>query len=926
MLLCLLFSFSAYAQNVKDNAAAVSIHVEDELQQSAKSNMMSSVLKIKNIGSNKFEGRLKIDLPDGLRTISGVTSLILSVKSNDSIFIPVRYLVQKGISSGNHVISYTLTDSDNNLMDRSQSVFVVEERIDLSLFVENRNMMVTNPEDSIRVSASVTNNGNKGQEVIVVFSIPTMKRGVNFVERKYFLQPQEQHRFEMSFMAQREMIAQNQFSVKVAAMYGAEKNIFGNSTIHIQNVSNHRTFEDPTGYHGLSEYYSRNEISLSHRSTNHGSGITQLNGSADIDLPAGFVNLKGNIYKYGTNRQATATNTSLSYLLGDNEYLIGNVYESLETSLSGRGAKIRLGSTQRDHVVMGFIDQNYNLFSTDPFFNDTYSFFVKGEKVLHGKPLQKILGTAVYQRDGRELSHDVISGGELLWRWQNRWSASLRLHGAVSQLMTDGSRKPSGSAEVRYNGETDGFNLSGNYYISSSHFPGNRKGVLSLQQSVSKRINDFSLNSNAYYSRFSPRSYVIPINTHTGNFMGNADIYFPRLMHVTFGLGYQHQYEHSNSYQQYQTEQSDLEMRANRLRGSMTWSSRKLGQSASLSGEIGRSNNHISDHGAEQYRINLSYSIKWFNLMTQYQHGSYYLSEQVSSGRGSRPYERFISSISVNQQFFDHKLSVMANAGLNKDYYSDFSPSGYVHAKYHLTKSFSVFVNSNWYSYKFRDMPSVNTFSNEFGLTVHLHGSRANANKKSKVKAFVYHDRNSNGIYDAGDEPAKGYPVSINKRPFITNDKGEVTYRKVPFGRYEVGQISEKGWFGDADTLKVNSFKTTLQIPLQQAGVVTGRIRYNFDSKTSMEIEPKVEGIVFQIISTDGVLKHRVSTNDDAAFTAFLPTGEYRIELIKTSLPANTTCEDAAQTVKVEPGKIIRLKPFVINVQQKKVNIKRFGE
>lgn len=93
-----------------------------------------------------------------------------------------------------------------------------------------------------------------------------------------------------------------------------------------------------------------------------------------------------------------------------------------------------------------------------------------------------------------------------------------------------------------------------------------------------------------------------------------------------------------------------------------------------------------------------------------------------------------------------------------------------------------------------------------------------------------------------------------------------------------------------------------------------------------MEIEPKVEGIIFQITSTDGVVKHRVATNDDATFTAFLPTGEYRVELIKTSLPANTTCENSLQVVEVLPGKIAKMDAFVIDVQQKKVNIRRFGD
>lgn len=922
ILLSVLFSSSVFAQ--EENGGTVRIHAESELKPSKQNNILSTVIKVVNGGERNFAGTLEIDIPDGLRSISG-NKVAVNAAAADSTFVPVRFLINPGIASGNNQIRYRLMTDDNKQVDEAGSTYAVDERIDLSLTVENRNIMITNVADSVHVSAIVMNNGNKAQDVVVVFSIPTMQKGINFVEQKIYLEPQVQHKFMMSFLPQKELIAQTQFIVKIAAMYGSDKNLFGNATVNIQNVSSSRVFEDPTSYHGLSDIYDRNAISLSHRSTNHGSGITQLNGSADVDLPAGYINLKGNIYKYGTNDQAIATNTSLSYLLGENEYMLGNVYESLETSISGRGAKVRIGSRLRDNLVVGIIDQEYNLLSNRPMFADTYAAFVKGEKHYSGS-FRKLEGDAIYQRDGREMSHDLITGGELNWDWRNRWSASMRLHAAMSRLMTDGSNTPSGSAELRYGGGSKGFNLSGNYYYSTNYFPGNRRGILSLQQSLSKKMNQFTLHSNAYYSRFTPRSHLFSINTNTANFMGDADIYFPKLKNVTFGLGYQHQYESTNSYSQYQSVDSQYNMGAHRLRGSMMWSGQKSGHSANLSGEVGRSKNSIHDDTSNQFRVNLSYSFKWINLMTQYQRGSYYVSELIASGRDDKPYKRFISSVSVNRQLFNNKLSLMANVGLNKDFYSRFSPSGYANVRYVASEWFSFFVNSNWYSYKYRDIPSINTFSNEFGLTVHLHGNRANTTKKSRVSAFVYHDNNSNGVYDAGDGPAKGYPVTINKKLFITNDKGEATYRKVPFGKYVVEQISEQGWFSKSDTLKVNKFKTTKQIALQQAGVVSGRIRYNFDSRTSMEIDPKIEGVIFQINSTDGTTRHRVSTNDDATFTAFLPTGEYTIELITASLPANTTCEVPLQMVKVEQGKIIRLEPFAIAVQQKKVNIKRFGE
>lgn len=922
-VLCVLSSLYANAQS--EDGSAVHMYVESELKPMKQSNMYSTTLKIVNEGSDSFVGKINISAPQGFRSISG-TSVDISVLAMDSVFAPIRFIQNASMSSGKSDLLYTLSSTDGVVIDSVYTSLSIEERVDMSLFVQNRNIMITNSADSIRLSAKVTNRGNKAQDVTVVFSIPNLRQGINFVEQKYYLDAQEEHQFVFSFMPHKSLLAQNHFNVRIAAMYGSEKNIFGNSSIEVQNVSDNSVFEDPLNRNGLYNSDMRNTISLSYRGDNNDGSIAQMHGSADFDLPAGYINLKGNVYKYGTSYRLMASNTSLTYMLDDNEYQVGNVYESLEASLSGRGAKITLGSPRKKSLVVGVVDQEYNLFSDRPFFEDTYSVFAKAEINSNYSSLRKAQTSVIYQRNARYMTHDVIAGGELGWLLQNNWAVSLRMHGAISNAIDGDYSKPSASAELKYNGEVKGYNLAGNYYLSSNYFPGNRRGVTLLQQSASKKIKDFSIRASAYYSMFSPRSYVYDINTKTSNLLSDADIYFPKVVNVTFGMGYQHQYEYSNGYGLSQSSISDYEMQSNRIKALMTWSSRGTGHSVNLSTEVGLSNNSSSKSNKGQQRYNLSYSYKWLNMSTQYQRGSYYISEQISSSNTNRPYERFNSSIAVNKQMFDNKFSVMASASINKDFYTDYSPSAYLNMKYGLSKWFSLFVNSYWYSYKFRGGTSVNTYSNELGVTVHLNKNRATSSRKSRVEAFVYHDYNSNGVFDDGDKPAKGYSVSIDKKGFVTNDNGKVTYRKVPYGKYAVGNISEKGWFGDADTLKVDKFSVGMDIPLQQAGVLMGQINYSFDSRTSMDIEAKIEGVVFQITSIDGTVSRRVSTNDDATFTAFLPTGEYSVELVTSSLPANTSCKEPVQIVKIESGKMIKLDTFIIEVQQRKVNIRRFGQ
>jgi len=99
------------------------------------------------------------------------------------------------------------------------------------LLADDTPVMVINPEDSVRIQVTVQNSGNTVEEVTVVFNVPNLRGASPFTELKETLAPREQKRFTYSFIPSNNLLSAGQFSVRITAMKGKEKMIFGNKTV-----------------------------------------------------------------------------------------------------------------------------------------------------------------------------------------------------------------------------------------------------------------------------------------------------------------------------------------------------------------------------------------------------------------------------------------------------------------------------------------------------------------------------------------------------------------------------------------------------------------------------------------------------------------------------------------------------------------------
>jgi len=889
--------------------------------------IVSHVLKIINSTDVSFNGAVKLDLPTDIRSLSSEMSPI-TLAPGDSTFVPFRLVVGKEVGAGRKRVCYSILDETRSPVMEREAFIEIEQREQLFLHSDEAPVMLLDPRDSVRVTVTVTNRGNIREEIALVFNIPNLQGAPAFTEVTAELDPMEQQQFMHSFPASANLLSSVQFPVHVTAMRGKEKTIFGNRTVTVQNVFSNRSFVDihPAGSPFISQGSTDNSVTLSYRQYNQASSMMQLQGGAYLDLPAGYLHLKGNIYKYSSSNIPMVTNTSLMYKLHENEFTVGSVSEQTELSLYGRGAKAMFSDKSKSkRLTVGAVDQNFNLVDSRPWFTDFYSFYAQGELGVNNRE-QGARATYVYQKNPYEKA--VYNVGSLQWRklLGKSWEVELEGHGAASRHEDVAGDKLTGAAEVRYRGDLpSGITLNGAGYFSDAYFPGNRKGTVSFTQGIVKRIkDDLNLSGSIGYNRTAPKSYAYNYSYESENSHVNAALSLPRWGRFSTSLNYSHRGEASSSYSMYLDEgpagSEKLRMNSHRLGGQWRWQSSNAKHSLFGTLEGGFFADPIGNDRPTQSKASLNYSYQWLTANVSYQKGSFYLYEYMMSSQQDRDFYRFTSSASINKDL-SKEVSLSSSMNFTRDTYQGNVPSVNLTANYFPRENLGLFLNAYWYQYRF--MNTSNIFNVQVGVTWNFSKARPSSGKKSNITARVYYDHNANGKYDEGDKPADGYLLNLDEKVFISDEEGKVRYSRVPYGEYSLKPTRAGRWFFDQKKVPVNRARTTVDIPLKQSGTLRGGIRYEI-GENSVEINPRYEGVQFTVSNDDKSFTQTIVTDGQGRFTTFLPVGEYTLTLNEKTLIEHTYCDETTVSIKIEAGKVSQLEPFVIKVQERRVNVRRF--
>ena len=280
-------------------------------ESSVNAQVISHILKITNRSEQIFTGTVLLDPLSELRSLS-LGEREISVVPDDSVFVAYRLVAGKDVGAGKKTIRYILLNGKKEKVLARETHINIEEREQIFFMTDDAPLMITRPEDSVRVHVTVNNSGNTYQEVTLVFNVPNLREAPAFTEMKITMAPMEQKQFTHSFIPSGNLLSSGQFSVHVTAMKGRDKMIFGSKTVTVQNVFTERRYMDIHPARGLypGQGLADNSVTLSYRQYNATSNMVQLQGGGYMNLPSGYLHLKGDIHKYNSGHTPMITNTS----------------------------------------------------------------------------------------------------------------------------------------------------------------------------------------------------------------------------------------------------------------------------------------------------------------------------------------------------------------------------------------------------------------------------------------------------------------------------------------------------------------------------------------------------------------------------------------------------------------------------------------
>ncbi|UCS93998.1 hypothetical protein KZP23_02910 [Echinicola marina] len=160
--------------------------------------------------------------------------------------------------------------------------------------------------------------------------------------------------------------------------------------------------------------------------------------------------------------------------------------------------------------------------------------------------------------------------------------------------------------------------------------------------------------------------------------------------------------------------------------------------------------------------------------------------------------------------------------------------------------------------------------------------------KYHQLKLILFKDENGNGVKDIGEEGVRDGFVLINDRLGLTDNNGELTYRNVEKGAFEIDLKhlnSLQGW-RSAKGYRMDLFLSqneTVYVPFEKSRFIIGKVNVVSDETSSGLFNPY--GLRVKATSKSGEVRQTV-VDKDGEFGFNLTKGEYIISLEVAAIPA----------------------------------------
>jgi len=912
----------------ESGASAFSIETDKEIV-AKNDDLVPLTIQLQNNSSTAFSGKLVLKTVDGIRMI-GQSADAIAMEANSKRFVPVRIAISRSAPSGNSDLVFALVDDRGTTKAQFTTQLIIESIRKVQLSAYEPNQLMQNVGDSLKVSAQLSNRGNSKETIMVTASFPDLRGGNKIEKKQITLDAYQDTIITFSKIITKDLLRVERYTVNMAALY-SNGELINNVRIGVQNVSGRRTFTDPSMGDPFSSY-SSNSIELSGRNLFSQNEAMQLNAKGEYELLDGMLDFNLNAYYYtqGSTRPQV-TNTYIDYRRNNKGIRLGNISESLEKYVNGRGVKTYFGNEKTGkYFEVGWADKSYNLLGDQYRSESGTGYTAYAKTVLSTSKEGEYMGSVLYDQTPYENSENIVVMNEYNFELMKDVRVGFELGAGLTRLLKadESPIEPSVALGYKLSGKFGKYNINSSNFLSTGYYPGVRRGVVQLNERIGRQLGKVGVWAGYSLYKYNPQQLEERNSYYSygrGNSRLEAGTNFSLSRNTRMSITAKQQTDEGViGYSNRQEEQQTSRMHSFLFTESINWRSRNSEHSVGLSSENGITKIPFMSGQQFQLRINANWNYRIFSLNSYYQKGDFTIYEAYRNAIENKGSYRFNVSGSVRKEFFSKRIKTDLNVNYNRDSYSgsNWTYSGRV--DYAITPQFSSFVNAYAYSYSSSNYSSFNT-NVQAGVRYNLPTTKqAAVGKKGDLKLLLFYDNNVNGIYDAGDTPAEDRIVTIGGVSFISNTKGEVEYRKLPYDNYSL-KISSQDWYAVAPASVVIADKrTTLNVPLQRTGKVTGKLYYKYDARLSEEFAEKYGGLRMWATATDG-RKIEALTNANGEFTLFLPVGEYEISVDANSLTKNVYTDFEPQTVQVVADGTTVIPAIELKIKQRKIEVKRFG-
>jgi hypothetical protein len=891
--------------------------------------IVALTLVIENSDSSLFTGHISLSAVPGINLL-GRDNAEVTIGADSKTFYPIRLFVNNEVPAGESLVHINLLDSLGQVQAQFTSRLRVEPKREVRLINHRSTELMQHIGDSLSVSVLLNNQGNSRETITLTASFPDLRGGKSLVHKRVQLAPFRDTIVVFKRIISKELLRIEQYAVNVAALY-ANGDFINNVIISVQNVAGNRNYVDPSrqGYYDI--YGSSNKISLSGSNLNSNNEALQLSGRGVLQMPGGVLDFSLNASQYTQyDNRPLVTNTYIDYELKNVGVMAGSISESLETFINGRGIKVYAKNEEETkRVELAIVDKKYNLLG------DQYANAIDNGYTAYATSLFRndkgglYTSSLLYDRSPYEGSESMIAMNHVQYQLKNNVQIGVDLGGGMTRLFNDpsSSYKPSMALGSTLSGTFGKYSLNSNNFYSSSYYPGIRRGVLQLNERLSRNFNKANAWLAFSFYNYDPRYLSLRFNNNS-NFLNSrieGGASFSLTNYLNLSLSANKIVESGQWVVPTMAEEQNLKMSSLRFTEALSWRSKDNLHSIYLSSENGFSKSPITGKKELDMRANASWTFGAFNLNTYFQQGSFSVFEAMSNAfQGDNKVYRFSVSPGLRKNFLQNKLKTQLNMNYNRDSYSgeNWMYSGMT--EFAFARSMSAFVNAYFYTYKTAYYNSSSS-AVQAGISYSLpDGRNVSPQKKGKIEIFMFYDNNTNGVFDEGDLPAEGQIALLGGVSFISQSNGAIEYKKVPYGAYSL-RVPSQNWHAKVSPeVILNSRTLKVNVPLQRTGKITGKFYYHYDERTSMEVSEKQGGLRL-LISGKNDFTSQALTNANGEFTLFLPVGDYELWVDENSLPKNVYTDFKPMPIHVAEGKPVEVPKIELKVKQRVIEVKRFS-